>query len=314
MSSSESAPRLCVVGSVNLDTFVSTPVLPKPGETVLGFSQVHTPGGKGANQAVAAALLGARVAFVGAVGRDDAAEVVLRTLIDRNLDVSRMVRVHAPTGAAMVCVAATGENAIVVISGANAALDEEHVAAASSEIHHADALVLQAEISVRATRVAVQLAVSNGTPIILNLAPVPVDVLSWLDVVSSCDVLIMNEGEESELLGVSRRSIATLGPELVITTLGERGVRWSFKGREDALPALVPEEPIVDTVGAGDAFVGAFATRWATARIAGAQMDQSTIKDTLLWAMAAGGLACTRKGAIESLPTRAEVVQLLKRG
>jgi ribokinase len=310
----DSAPRLCVVGSVNLDTFVATPALPRPGETILGLSLVHTPGGKGANQAVAASFMGAQVWFVAALGEDAAAETVIRALVDRGLDCANVARVPGPSGAAIVCVSSSGENSIVVISGANHALSPEHIAAAGGVVRDADALVIQAEIPLAANLAAIQCAMASGTPVLMNLAPVPADVRPWLELISGCDVLIVNEGEEAALLAASGRKISTLGPDLVVTTLGERGVRWNHKGVEGALPALIPDAPIIDTVGAGDAFVGAFATRWATARIAGVPMDQEILQDNLRWAMAAGGLACTRKGAIDALPARAEVVALLKRG
>lgn len=314
MSFADSAPRITVVGSVNLDTFVSTPTLPGPGQTVLGLSQVHTPGGKGANQAVAAALLGAQVTFIAALGPDAAAQAVLAALAARHLDLTHIARVDAPTGAAIVSVAASGENSIIVISGANAALQPAHVAAAAASIRAADVVVLQAEIPLAATQAAIDLAAASGTPIILNLAPVPPDPRPWLSAILGCDVLILNEGEEAALLAATGGKLHALGPELIITTLGPRGARWWHKGTEDTLPALTPEGSIIDTVGAGDAFVGAFVTRWTAARIAGTPLDQTVLRDILRWAMAAGALACTRPGAIESLPGRTEVVALLRRG
>lgn len=300
------------MGSVNVDTFVSTPTLPKPGETVLGSAQVHTPGGKGANQAVAAAMMGAKTWFVGAVGNDDSGRVVESMFQSHGVDAHRVARLLAPTGAAIVCVAATGENSIIVIPGANMDFGAEHVRSASAEIRSADVVVLQAEISLEANRAAVDVAAACGTPVMMNLAPSPADVEAVISLVSGCEVLIVNEVEEAALFAKGARPHA-LGPELIVTTLGAQGVRWWHKGSEGALPAIDPGVPIIDTVGAGDAFVGAFAARWAAARVSGTPLDETVLRDLMRWGMAAGALACTKRGAITSLPNRSEVVGLLKR-
>lgn len=311
MTAQSSAPVLCVVGSVNLDTFVATPRLPAPGETVLGTSQVQTPGGKGANQAVAAALMGASVSFVGAVGRDAAGEAVKQALADKGLDVQCLAKVEAATGAAIVCVSQTGENSIVVISGANAAFGPDEVRKGEGLIRRADAVMLQGEISLASTREAIDIATRAGTPIIWNLAPMATDVGAVLSLIAACDVLIVNEGEEAVLLAAGAK-VHTLGPQLVITTCGASGVRWWCGGREGELAAIQPGAPIIDTVGAGDAFVGVFAARWVSARVAGAPMDETVLRDMMRWGMAAGALACTKRGAIDALPKRSEVVGLLK--
>jgi ribokinase len=312
MTAQSSAPILCVVGSVNLDTFVSTPRLPAPGETVLGHSQTHTPGGKGANQAVAAALMGASVSFIGAVGRDAAGETVRQVLQEKGLDVQCLARVDGATGSAIVCVGQDGENAIIVISGANRAFGPDEVRMGEGLIRGADAVILQGEISLASTREAIKAATSAGTPIIWNLAPMATDVREVLPLIAACEVLIVNEGEEAVLLAAGAK-VHTLGPQLVITTRGARGVRWWHQGSEGELAAIEPSAPIIDTVGAGDAFVGAFTARWASARVSGTPLDETGLRDMMRWGMAAGALACTKRGAIEALPSRSEVVTLLKR-
>lgn len=311
MPASDFAPRLCVVGSVNIDTFVASPTLPRPGETVLGISQVHTPGGKGANQAVAAGLLGTHTTFVGAVGDDDAGRIVEATFRRFEIDATRLARSTAPTGAAIVCVAETGENAIIVISGANAAFGADDVRSSIEQIRSADAVVLQAEISLEANQAAVEVASKCGTPVIMNMAPVPRDINPYLPLLASCEVLILNEVEEAALVASGAR-LHTLGPELIVTTLGEHGVRWWHKGIQGSMEAINPAAAIIDTVGAGDAFVGAFANRWAAARVAGTPLDDVILRDMLRWGMAAGALACTKCGAIDSMPSRSDVVNLLR--
>jgi ribokinase len=186
------------------------------------------------------------------------------------------------------------------------------VQSAAGLIKGADAMMLQGEIALESTRCAIEIASASGTPVVWNLAPMAVDVMAVLPLIAACDVLIVNEGEEAALLAAGAK-VHTLGPSLVITTCGSEGVRWWHQGSEGDLAALDPGTPIIDTVGAGDAFVGAFAARWASARVSGTPLDETVLRDMMRWGMAAGALACTRRGAIASLPSRGEVVGLLKR-
>lgn len=305
--------RLCVIGSVNQDTFVSTPRIPAAGETILGSDLLRCTGGKGANQAVAAQRGGAVVHFVGAVGDDEAGRDARKVFFDAGIDAALLHTVLTPTACAIVAVAATGENSIIVDPGANYAVDPPIIDAARAAIMEADVLVLQMEIPSAALIHAVHLASEVGTPVILNAAPIPSKLRQMLTVIESSDCLIVNEVEAAAIVEQVKRGLTTLGPSLVVLTRGAAGLTYWFKGKEDTIPAckLPASTPVIDTVGAGDAFVGVFAMRWAELRIGNA-LDEQGVRDCLYWASAAGALACTRRGAIPAMPERHEVVKLLQ--
>lgn len=274
----QAVPGVVVVGSINVDIVASVPRHPAPGETVLGVGGGERPGGKGANQAVAAALAGARVAIVGAVGSDARAEAALVGLRAAGCDVSRVRRVPGPTGMALITVSTQGgENSIVVVPAANGALGPADVGALAQAggLGAGDVLLLQGEIPASATATAALLAVHCGARVVLNLAPV-VD----LPVSTLClaDPLVVNAHEAAgalRLLGapadgvpdVARepRAAATMlreyGVRSVIITLGATGAVVADATGVDAVPALAAE--VVDTTGAGDAFVGACAAALA---------------------------------------------------
>jgi ribokinase len=324
-------PRLCIVGSVNMDLVVRAPRLPAPGETLLGGPFSTSPGGKGANQAVAAARMGAQVSFVGAVGDDAHGRAMIETLKAEGIDTSRVVtRATMPTGVALITVAsreAGGENTIVVAPGANATLTPSDVDAARPAISEADILLLQLETPLEAVARAAALARDAGTTVALNAAPaqrLPADLLAALD------ILIVNESEAAAV--VDRSAFASppsadqgdeldqllarltgLGIPTSILTAGPGGAVF-VSGREPR--ARVPACPVtpIDTVGAGDAFCGTFATRLAEHQIGNGRggLDRMAFFDAVCWANAAGALATLKPGAIPSLPTRAEVVRMLR--
>ena len=305
--------RLCIVGSVNMDTFVSTPRIPAAGETILGGDVLRCVGGKGANQAVAARRVGAETSFVGAVGDDADGVTAMHVLTHAGVECQHLRHIEgAATASALVTVAATGENAIIVCPGANHAMQADWVRAAREQIMHADAVLLQLELPPAITLAAMEVASSCGTPVILNAAPIPDDLAPVMPAIERCDVLIVNEVEAASLLR-GRSSLATLGPELVIITRGGEGLTYLVKGVEYRVPAaLLPADMgVIDTVGAGDAFVGVFATRWAELRSGGA-LDDSGLRDAMYWGAAAGALACTKRGAIPSMPDRSDIVKLLQ--
>lgn len=294
---------IVVFGSINIDLVTRVPAIPAPGETVLGRSYALVPGGKGANQALAARRAGAEVALAGAVGHDDFARAALALLEADGVDLARVERVAAPTGAAFIAVDEQGENAIVVASGANAfaraaALD-------GSTLGAVDTLLLQRETPENETLAAARFARARGARVILNLAPAGALAPQWLDVL---DMLIVNEHEavtvgralgldgdaEAVARALDARGVATLA------TLGAAGaVIWSG-GARFAAPA--PKVEVVDTTGAGDCFVGAFA----------AALDRGLpVGEALAQGVAAGALACTREGAQTSLPRRAEIEALV---
>lgn len=266
-------PRVVVVGSINADLLATVDRHPAPGQTVLGRSLRVLPGGKGANQAVAAARLGTATALVGAIGDDEFARPATAGLQDAGVDLSDVSVVDEPTGLALITVDTRGENAIVVVPGANSRVDAARVGAASEVVAGADVVVVQGEIPVDGIRQAARLARGR---LLVNLAPVvPVDAA----VLRAADPLVVNEHEAVEVLRLLDPSSDPVlaGPDDevgVVTALREHGVRSVVLtlGPRGALvadgPGTVrvpsPRVDVVDTTGAGDAFVGALASRLAT--------------------------------------------------
>lgn len=280
--------RIQVVGSINLDLVASASHLPHPGETVGGAVFARHPGGKGANQALAARRLGATVELAGTVGEDPFADEALALLIASGVDMSAVrATPDAPTGVALIVVATGGDNQIVVAPGAN------HLTAPPGlPPLDADAVVTQLEIP--HDTVAHVAATASGL-VVLNAAPaVPLD----RRVLDGVDVLVVNETEHRALEASLDRYDG-----LVVRTLGERGAEARRSGSVVAT-AAAPRVEAIDTVGAGDAFVGALTV---------ALVEGSDLPPALAFACAAGAAATTRAGAQPSLPTRAEVEELLAR-
>lgn len=279
--------RITVVGSVNLDFVASASRLPAPGETVTGAVLVRHPGGKGANQALAAHRLGAAVSLVGCVGADGLADEALALLRAEGVDLSGCaVHPAAPTGVALIAVAPDGENQIVVASGANMEARPPNLPLASQ-----DALICQLEIPLETVARAVALA--RGF-VCLNLAPaapVPADTLA------RADLVVVNE-TEAAFYGQALHAL----PGLVAITWGARGAGLYRRGELIASAAPPPVEAI-DATGAGDAFVAALTL---------ALLERRPPEAALAFACAAGALAATRPGAQPSLPGRAEVEALLR--
>lgn len=306
----DSPARICVVGSIHADLTVRTPRLPGPGETLLATALETGPGGKGANQAVAAARLGAAVTMIGAVGTDAHGPALVQTLAAESIDTSHIrADLPAPTGTALITVATGGENTIVVAPGAGSLLSPAHVESCRPAIAAADVLVAQLEIPLESVIRAAEIARSVGTTVMLNAAPgrrLPMELLSLVD------VLVVNRTEAALILGHSPTDdpeLDMLGVRTAIMTLGAEGAAYSFDRRGGRVPSY--RVSAIDTVGAGDAFVGTLAVRWAEHQ-ASSQIDHTSITDAICWACAAGALAATRPGAIPSLPRRDEVVRLLR--
>lgn len=316
MAESESS-RVCVVGSINMDLVVRVPRLPARGETVAGGSYRTYPGGKGANQAVAAARMGAEVTFVGAVGDDPHGAKVLAAMEGERLDLRHLaVRAGETTGLGLITVADGGENMIVVSPGANATVKADDVRAAREAIVNADILLLQLEIPTSAIIEAATIAREAGVCVMLNAAPARGGVADLLPLV---DVLIVNRGEAAALLGLDPSSdpgrmmlrLPDLGPPAILLTLGAQGSILSHRKRT----RRVPTAPVaaVDSVAAGDAFCGALAAMWKKVHQAtkAKSMDEFKLAEpAVLAASAAGALAATKPGAIPSLPGRDEVLEL----
>jgi ribokinase len=317
MTMGEDRVRICILGSINMDLVVRAPRLPGAGETVLGGPFEASPGGKGANQAVSAARMGASVSMLGRVGDDGYGRAMLATLRESGVDVSAVDSLTGEaTGIALITVSAEGENTIVVAPGANGAITPADIDAARSAINGADVLLVQLEVPTPAVLRAAQIARESGVTVILNAAP---GAALPEELVLGTDVLVVNRTEGAIVagLGASTRCeavlarLAALGPGTVVMTLGAEGslhVRGSGAVHPTEAFAVEP----VDTVGAGDAFCGALAVRWAEHQVGGASFDEMTMLDIMAWASAAGALAATRRGAIPSLPTRREVAAVLK--
>jgi ribokinase len=282
--------RVVVVGSANVDLAVDVPRPPKAGETVLGGRLRRSPGGKGANQAVAAALAGgAETTFVGALGEDEAADLLLVSLGGAGVRTDLVDRADAPTGTAFITVAPDGENAIVVAPGAN-----EHVkvgAAQAERIAEADVVLAQLEIPLDVVAAAAA-ARKPGARMILNAAPSRELPDSLWEVL---DLLVVNEHEAADLAGEPEKLLKRV-PAVVVTLGGEGCVVL----RRDHEPVRIPGIPVdvVDTTGAGDTFCGVLAAALA---------QGEDLPDAAKRAVAAGALAVTRPGAQAAVPTEAEV-------
>ena len=302
-------PRVTVLGSLNIDISVTVPRLPEPGATVLGSAARFTPGGKGANQAVAAARLGAAVRMTGCVGDDDFGRRLLAALREEGVDHQDVrVTADAPTGLAMISVDTAGENMITVASGANHQVGDQQVAAATG---HGDILVICAEIPVPAikaalTKAAPTKAASTRAPrCILNLAPAPPDAAAI--VAAGVDWLVVNETEAAAVLGrpvgglaeagQAAAALITAGARHAVVTAGAHGAALAGPDATGTISAFRVDA--VDTVGAGDTFVGALAVALAAGIPAAAAVRAAS---------AAAATAATRPGAQAGMPRPADIL------
>ncbi|MBI2527557.1 MAG: ribokinase [Candidatus Rokubacteria bacterium] len=302
-------PRVCVIGSANVDHALALPRLPRPGETVSGGTLLTNLGGKGANQAVAARKLGAEVRMLGAVGEDTAGAEIRARLEALGIDASGLVALAgAATGTALIFVDAEGRNEIGVAPGANRGLTVEMLEPHASAIPWADVVVCQLETPLSVVRWALAEAHRHGVRSILNPAPVcalPDDLLGLVA------YLTPNEGEAAALAGApvtdlesargAGRRLLERGAATVIVTLGGDGALVCQRDRAVHFPAF--PVTVVDTTAAGDAFTGALATGLAAG---------GTLEEAVPLAGAAAALTCTRRGAQDSLPERAEVERFLR--
>jgi ribokinase len=292
-----------VVGSLNTDHVVRVAHLPGEGETVTGSHYLLAAGGKGLNQAVAAARQGASVVFVGCVGADGPGRELLRLLVDEGVDVSH-VRVvdEVATGVALVTVAEDGANSIVVAPLANGRLTPCDIEAAGTVIERAGVLLAQLEVPASAVEAALTRARGAGVVTILNPAPASGPLPAGL--LASVDILVPNASEAAAITGVAVDdavvALRRLGPSTVVVTVGEEG---SLVASEDGVARVAPF-PVraTDTTGAGDAFCGVLAAAIAAG---------SSLPVALRRASAAGALTATIHGAVPSLPTAAAVEGLL---
>jgi ribokinase len=296
--------HIIVVGSLNMDLVVRTARHPQVGETILGNDFQTFPGGKGANQAVAAAKLGCPVRMIGKVGQDAFGDQLIRAVADSGVDTTHICReAGAATGVALITVDEGGQNTIVVASGANWRLTPDDVTAAEDAFYGASVLLLQLECPLNTVEQAIQVARKNHVQVVLN--PAPAQMLD-AELLESVDFLIPNQTELALLAGQESVQAAidvlrTHGVKCIVVTLGEEGALVVADGIQEAIPTF--HVSVIDTTAAGDAFAGAF----AVALSEGLSLHQAAV-----WGNAAGALAVTRAGAQPSLPTREEFDVFLK--
>ncbi len=295
--------KILVVGSINMDLVVRVPHSPVPGETVLGGDFETFPGGKGANQAVAAARMGGEVTMVGRVGQDNFGDTLIHGLVENKVKTNQVIKdPESPTGIAMIAVATNGENSIVVASGANLKVSIEDVENARPQMREVDLLLVQLECPLETVTAAVDLAKAYDLPVVLN--PAPAQPLSKA-LLHKIDYLTPNEPELALLSGEDDlekgiEKLRSWGVRNLIITMGARGARVITAAIDEHLPAH--EITAVDTTAAGDAFNGALGVALA---------EGKTLLKAVRYGMAAGALAATRRGAQPSLPTREAVETLM---
>ncbi len=299
--------HIVILGSINMDLVCRAPRLPAPGETILGSDFLTIPGGKGANQAVAAARLAGRdttVHMIGRVGDDDFGTQLLRGLRDNRVNIDHVAATSkVPSGVAMIEVDARGENSIVVAPGANGRVTPKDVDGAKDLIASAAALVMQLEVPLATIRHAIDLCRRLGVFTILDPAPVPARGLP--SALVRVDLFSPNESEAAALLGATGNAAAFLarGAKGVAQKLGGRGsILHAPGGRTVAGPFKVK---VVDTTAAGDAF---------TAGLAVARAERMSPEEMMRFANAAGAVCCQTFGAQPSLPTRRDVEALIRTG
>jgi ribokinase len=302
---------ITVMGSFVADLAFRTDKLPQWGETCMGRSFALGPGGKGSNQAVAAARAGARVAFIGKVGNDAFGELARLTYRREGIDAQYLLSSDRPTGAAAIIVdAKTGENAIIVAPGACLDLKPEEIDGMKEVIGASEVFVTQLELSLETVERGLRLAHGQNVPTILNPAPardLPKPIFPL------CDYLTPNESETEALTGIRVRStddaeraadaLLELGVRNVVITLGAQGAFVKNRARQALIPAC-DAGPVVETAGAGDAFTGGFAVALAEGR---------DLMDAARFGCAVAGISVTRRGTAPSMPHRADVDALMRK-
>ena len=300
---------ILVFGSINMDLTAYVPKLPQPGETLQGSSYITVPGGKGNNQAVAAARLGADVKFIGRVGTDGFGEEVLQIVSEQNVDTSLVMKdPDHGTGIAVISVDKNAENSIIIISGANFAMDDSDVERASRNMADAKVLMLQLEVPLDACLKAAQAAKEKGVKVVFDPAPaipLPEEAFKLMDFITP------NEIETEILTGIrpanqedaskAAKIFLEKGVGTAIIKLGAKGVYYENKD-ESGFITPYKVNPI-DTVAAGDAFNGGVAV---------AVSEGKPLAEAVRWGAAAGAIATTRKGALPAMPYREEVEKLMK--
>ena len=304
-------PKIAVLGSINMDLVVRCGKLPTPGETVIASQSMEICGGKGANQAVAAAKSGGQVRMIGRVGDDIFGETLKKRLEKEGVDCTHVQMTNnCASGLAVVAVEGSGENSILVVPGANAKLSKDDVESARATIESSDALLVQLEIPVPTVIAAMDIARKADVKVILDPAPVPAFFPSDL---FDVDLVCPNETEAIRLMGMrvddldsaksAAFSLQGIGAKHVAITRGAKGT--ALLERSDFIDIQSFKVETVDTTAAGDAFAGALSVRWS---------EGEPLKEAVRFANAAGALAVSRMGAQPGMATREEILGLLKGG
>lgn len=299
---------IVVVGSLNVDLVFGVERFPDPGETVSGHSLERHAGGKGLNQAVAAARLGADVRMIGAVGDDANGEWLRQVLHESGVDANQVATEPGPSGTALIEVDANGDNRIVVVPGANARVTDAMALRGLAAIGDFGVLLVQGEVNWATVTAAVRLAHERGAKVIVN--PAPAHKLDP-ELIRMTDVIVANQHEATIITGMETESsvdateaalwLNDAGCGTVIVTRGQKGCVWSSDGNTGSVPTFRVQQ--VDSTAAGDAFCGGLAAALA---------EDLELFAALRWASAAGALAATKAGAVPSLPRREDVEALLE--
>ncbi|MDP2964852.1 MAG: ribokinase [Pelolinea sp.] len=300
---------ILVFGSINMDLTTYVPKLPRPGETLRGSSFITVPGGKGSNQAVACARLGTKTYFVGRVGKDAFGPEVLEIVKKEGVDISQaIIDPKSGTGLAVISVDENAENSIIIISGANLALDNSDVERAKTLMEDANVLMLQLEASLEPTFETAKAANQKGIKVILDPAPaypIPQDVFPFIDFITPNEVeteaLVGFKPANQEDAARAAKALKEKGVRTAIIKMGSLGAYYDSPEGSGFVRAF--KVNAIDTVAAGDAF---------NAGLAVAISEGKSVSDAVRWGAAAGAIATTRKGALPSMPHRDEMLKLLK--
>jgi ribokinase len=306
----DAKPTIHVFGSLNMDLVCQTPRLPGPGETISGSQFQTVPGGKGANQAVATARLGANTTMVGRVGDDEFGQELIDSLKEAGVDTHNViVDQSASTGVALIVVDDSGNNQIVVVPGANGKVDESDVQRLAQQFQPGDLLLLQFEVPVDVVMAAIATAKEKGVTVMVDPAPAPDELPERF--FALVDILTPNQVEAGQLVGFSvtdtqsamaaAQALVKRGIDLVMVKLGAEGVVVATKDDCFHQPAFAVEA--IDTVAAGDAFNGGLAV---------ALVESMSLPASCLFASAVAGCSVTQRGAQSSMPTHEAVKALLK--
>ena len=306
----QTSPRIVVVGSINMDLVVRCAVLPIPGETILAYDSAEVPGGKGANQAVAAARQGARVAMIAKVGDDSFANRLRLGIEAAGIDSSQVTSIpNCASGIAIIGVEDSGQNHIMVVPNANGKLSPDDIDVAAGFIRAADLLLVQLEVPLPAVLRAITIARAAGVRTVLNPAPAPA---LFPDALFDVDLICPNQSEAATILNISIESrqdarlaaqaFVARGSRNAVITMGHDGV---VVCSEDECHWIEPfKVDAVDTTAAGDAFAAAVAIRWC---------ETGSIVESVKYAAAAGAYAASRFGAQPSMPSRSDIDSILQR-